>query len=384
MTLLCCCTFQLLAQGFNPGTVYLDDNGYVEYLAGNLPIVISVPHGGYVEPDDIPDRNCTGCVYLRDSYTQEMAWLIQASFYEETGCYPHLVINLLHRRKFDANRDIDTAADGDASVEQSWYAYHDFLDTAKVAIAQSYSRGLFLDLHGHAHDIQRVELGYLLSRSELQLVDESLNMEEYISESSIQSLVSDNLGGHSHAELLRGPTSLGTLLEGQGFAAVPSLDTPFPEDDEPYFTGGYNTRRHSSLEGGMIDGIQIECNRNIRFEEDLREAFADSLTQSVIRYIDTHFNEEFTGNYCGLLSQSTSVFDADPIMVYPNPVGHQFQLKSNTGGVDIMIYNSLGQPIKQLQWNGAPINVGDLSNGVYFLTFSQEGELLGQDVLVKG
>ena len=80
--LFCLFVSSLFSQTYIPGNTYFDNTAYVEYIAGNLPIVISVPHGGYLEPVSIPDRNCTGCVYVRDSYTQELARLIKDAFIE--------------------------------------------------------------------------------------------------------------------------------------------------------------------------------------------------------------------------------------------------------------------------------------------------------------
>ena len=115
-----------------------------------------------------------------------------------------MIFNLLHRKKFDANRNIDDAADGNPTVEMAWYAYHDFLDSAKTRIIQEYDRGIFYDLHGHGHSIQRIELGYALSKSQLQFLDSVLNTNVYIEQSTIQTLVGDNIQNFTHAELLRG------------------------------------------------------------------------------------------------------------------------------------------------------------------------------------
>ncbi len=285
--------YDFLLQGntetYIPGNVYLDDNGYVEYIAGNLPIVISAPHGGYLTPTALPDRLCDGCSYEPDNYTQELAREMQAAFFEATGFYPHVVINLLHRQKFDANRDIDTAADGNATVEQSWYAYHEFLKIAKNTIEEQHDRGLFLDVHGHGHEIQRLELGYAISKNELQLTDSDLNTPTYVSESTIQTLVGDNIQSLTHAELLRGVQSFGAMTDNGGYPAVPSFSTPFPLDEETYFSGGYNCKRHGSLYGGAIDGIQIECHSSVRFDEQTRQAFAIELAKVSMDFLNAHY-----------------------------------------------------------------------------------------------
>ncbi|MEO1415926.1 MAG: T9SS type A sorting domain-containing protein [Bacteroidota bacterium] len=363
----------LSAQSFVAGQRYAGPHGYVEYQAGNLPILISVPHGGYLQPAVIPNRNCTGCSYSRDSYTQELSRLLSELLEQRTGCVPHMVINLLHRRKFDANRDIGDAADGDSTVEDSWYAYHQFLDSAKARMVQEFGRGLFLDMHGHAHTIQRVELGYTLSRSELQLPDSILNQEFYVEESSIKHLVSDNLRRLTHAELLRGPQSLGSMLTQQGVPAVPSEDDPFPLTAEPYFSGGYNTQRHGSRGGGQIDGIQIECHQGIRFDSVARGAFADSLSLSLIRYIQWHYESGFPQNACGAMVQIEAEASPVSIRVYPNPTTTQLWLKGVKMGCHIRIFDVIGQIVQEDIWEGEGIAVEKLPRGMYYLSFGQQG-----------
>lgn len=166
-------------QTYLPGETYYGTNDYIEYKAGNLPIIISAPHGGDLEPLNIPDRNCTGCVYVKDAFTQELIREINDAIYEEFGCFPHIIINRLHRRKLDANRNIDDAADGNSDGEQAWNDFQNFIEGAKDSIEANFGKGLYLDLHGHGHDIQRLELGYRISKSELQLSDTELNSSIY-------------------------------------------------------------------------------------------------------------------------------------------------------------------------------------------------------------
>ncbi len=359
-----------MAQSFIPGQSYLDSNYYVEYLAGNLPFVISVPHGGYFEPASIPDRNCSGCVYLRDAYTQELARELRDRIISNTGCYPHMVINLLHRKKFDANRDIGAAADGNAVVEKSWFAYHEFLDSAKAMVERDYGRGLFFDLHGHAHTIQRLELGYTLSKTEIQLPDSALDDQFYVDQSSIRALVGDNRMNLSHSELLRGKLSLGTLFEQRGYPAVPSLYDPFPLSNEPYFNGGYNTRRHSSLDSGSIDGVQIECNQSIRFNVQNRLDFGDSLAEILFDFYELHFDSALYQNYCNPSVGFLESRRGGKIVVSPNPVKDQFRITPVQKTL-VWLYNAEGKRIKEVLWKGDPINIESLPSGPYFLFFPE-------------
>jgi hypothetical protein len=373
------------SQTYIPGNTYYDSTGFVEYRAGNLPIIISTPHGGSLEPASIPDRNCAGCVYLKDSWTKPIAEGIYDSFYQQNGCYPHMIINLLHRKKFDANRDIGDAADGNFTVEQAWNGYHDFIESAKAQVVIDYGRGLFLDIHGHAHTIQRIELGYLLSASELQLSDSILNMPISVAKSSIRTLTSDNIQGLNHSELLRGQNSFGTLLDDKGFPSVPSFTDPFPDISEAYFSGGYNIVRHGSRDNeGEIDAIQLELNQDVRFNTPTRELLIDSITTSAIEYFDFHYNNQFVDNFCNLILGTSEVNHKQSYFsLFPNPASDYFILNSHLDYLDIKIYNAIGQMVlyKKALFK-EKINIDKLEGGVYIVQLFKEGTILSSKKLI--
>ena len=375
--------FLLFSQTYVPGQIYYDSTGYVKYRAGNLPIILSSPHGGDLQPSSIPDRNCSGCVYLKDSWTKEITEGLYNKIISETGCYPHVIINLLHRKKFDANRDIIDAADGNPTVEIAWQTYHNFIDSAKNQIVEDYGRGLFLDMHGHAHTIQRIELGYLLSKNELQLTETTLNTNTYIEESSIRALVEQNIQNFSHSELLRGQYSFGTIMDDKGFPCVPSSSDPFPLGSEPYFSGGYNTQRHGSRDNnGEIDGIQIEMNQSIRFDNIMREMLVDSLNSSINEYVDYHYNSQFINNYCGLISEVTENNDID-LKLYPNPATDYFYLSGETNNTELSIFNSIGQKVRSEQWSKDKVNIELLPAGLYFVRIVKNNLTLDIVKLIK-
>ena len=375
--------FLLFSQTYVPGQIYYDSTGYVQYRAGNLPIILSSPHGGDLQPSSIPDRNCSGCVYLKDSWTKEITEGVYNKIVSETGCYPHVIINLLHRKKFDANRDIIDAADGNPTVEIAWQTYHNFIDSAKNQIVEDYGRGLFLDIHGHAHTIQRIELGYLLSKNELQLQDTTLNTNIYIEESSIRALVEENIQNFSHSELLRGNYSFGTIMDDKGFPCVPSSSDPFPQGSEPYFSGGYNTQRHSSRNNnGEIDGIQIEMNQSIRFDSIMREMLVDSLNLSINEYVDFHYNNQFINNYCGLILEVTENNDIN-LKLYPNPATDYFCLSGETNNTELSIFNSIGQKVISEQWSKDEVNIELLPAGLYFVRIVKNNITLDMVKLIK-
>lgn len=270
---------------FVAGETYFGRRQYIEYLAGDLPVIVSAPHGGNLEPAEISAR--TSGVTTRDLNTQELARAFASALFDRTGRRAHIIINRLHRNRLDANREIVEAAQGDVFGEWAWAEYHGFIEAAKQSVDEQYGSGLYIDLHGHGHDIQRLELGYLLAASDLELPDNLLDDPDLVNRSSIRALALAAAVGF--VELVRGATSLGGLLAQEGFPTVPSPAQPDP-GGAPYFTGGYSTARHGSRDGGSISGVQIEANLiGVRDSASARAAFADALAGTLEAFMAMHF-----------------------------------------------------------------------------------------------
>jgi N-formylglutamate amidohydrolase len=268
-----------------------DDSGWVEYTPGDAPLILVAPHGGTLTPPLLPDRACTGCVLVNDLNTQELARVVVATWERRTRTRPHLVVNLLHRRKFDANRELTEASGGDVRLTPSWRAFHAFIDTAKVLVARSRPRGLLIDLHGHGHAVPRLEWGYLLGAGTLRLGDQALVAARSLERSSIARLAAERAATDDGAQLLRGPFSLGGLLAARGVRGVPSPAEPAPLLGEEYFDGGYNTERHGSLGGrSPVDAVQLECHLpGVRDTAENRQRFAEALVDALLVYLARHY-----------------------------------------------------------------------------------------------
>jgi hypothetical protein len=269
-----------------PGQVYRDAQGWVEYTAGDAPIVIIAPHGGLLTPSALRDRSCDACVTTNDTNTQQLARAIVDSFTARTGRRPHLVVNLLHRRKFDANRDLPEATSGNAgALEPSWRWMHAAIDTARADVVRRWQHGLVIDLHGHAHTVPRLELGYLLTAAQLRLTDAELVAGALLDGSSVARLTRAPRSGLGAAAVLRGAGSLGALLEARGVPSVPSPSAPAPSVGEAYFSGGYNTFTHGSRDGGPVDAVQVECHfPGLRDTPGNRAQFASRFTDALIEF----------------------------------------------------------------------------------------------------
>ncbi|MCF6213558.1 MAG: hypothetical protein L3J45_05985 [Flavobacteriaceae bacterium] len=275
---------------YTAGTTYFGFNNYIEYKAGNLPIIIVAPHGGSITPFDIPDR--TYGTMTVDSNTEQLSVLIADSIKARFGKYPHLIICRLKRTKLDANRDVDEAAQGNAIASHSWEEFHHYIEVAKTKITQDYGNGLYLDIHGHGinpdgfYDL-RIWLGYLLTSEELDLPDNILNSDNYKNKSSIKMLAETS--NSEFIALIRGPLSFGSLIENAGYASVPSNINPSPQGSR-FFSGGYNTWRHGSKNSGAIDAIQLELPKiGIRNNQAEWSAFSGKLTGVLNQYFQEHY-----------------------------------------------------------------------------------------------
>ena len=296
-------------------------NRYIAYQKGTLPIVLSVPHGGAVAPTGIPDRTCNSPTTVTDANTIDLANNISTALFNRTGCYPHIIYCNLKRTKLDCNRNLADAACGNAAAETAWHEFHNFIDTAQQIASDAFEDNIFyVDLHGHGHPIQRIELGYLLRDYELELPDSVLNTAQYLGYSSIKNIAANNQNNYQHAELLRGSAALGTLLGNKNYPAVPSQQIPAPGTMSNYFSGGYNTANHTCYTAGnTVNGVQMECNyTGIRDNAANRQAFGNSLAVVLLNYLYIHRNVSVAA--CTPLLGIEAFANQDALKIYPNPV----------------------------------------------------------------
>ena len=391
-------TSSLFAQTPGVSTFYEQFSGdtreYIEYIPGNLPIIISAPHGGVKQsgqtiggtfyPDNdstLTDRSCG--TNERDDNTEILVREIQAEIFALTGCYAHVIINNLHRSKLDPNRSSSEATCGDTDALDHWNAWHSFIDQASTSVEANWGKGLYIDLHGQSHTIPRIEIGYNITAS--QLNSGNLNSTTNIDRSTIKSLVSNNLNNLTHEQLIRGSNSLGELFQDapavfynanvnpgcgvtSGYRAVPSnsdygntsCDDTTPHSN-PYFDGNYyNNRRHGSGNGsgtnagsndggGNVDGIMTEVNRRVRdlgtYNGNVYDSrpqtlvpFAQEYAAIVLDYIDIHYNDFALFSYP---SNTYDINDPDPSPSITGLSGGTFSstvglsINASTGTIDL-------------------------------------------------
>ena len=276
---------------YQSGKVYFGREKYIEYYAGNLPIILSAPHGGQLTPDEISDR--TYGTFVTDLNTYELTKTIMDSMIVRFGGYPHVILCKLKRTKLDANRDSIEAAQENKYALRAWQEYHHYIEVAKKKITNDQGSGLFLDIHGHGinpdgfYDL-RTWLGYLISSEELDQSNGALNTNSYQSKSSISAWVDSS--SYSFIEVLRGKVSFGSILDSLGYKSLPSINDLSP-DGMRYFSGGYNTARHGSRSGGVISSIQIELPKpGIRDNQSTWSSYSKALNSTINEYYKVHLN----------------------------------------------------------------------------------------------
>ncbi len=360
--------FKIIAQSFIPGNIYFGQNGYIEYHPGNLPIIITAPHGGTIEPSDIPDRTCglTGV----DSRTQTLIREIEYEIFQMTGRYPHIIICRLARKKLDANRDYDEATCGNNEASPYWFEWHKYIDSAKAIVTRQWGKGFYIDLHGHSHDIQRIEWGYLLSSTQLGYSDATLNQQTYINQSSIRNLAGNNVRNLAHSQLIRGPLSIGTLVADRGIPGVPSAQNTSPGVD-PYFSGGFNTVRHGSRDGGLIDGVQLEAHSTIRTDHVARVDFSNKLASVILDYLRLHYFTDLDNYFTWNDTDSGISFDAIDVpyvqnfdAVFPGDQTH-FLIDNDTQFPGMYAFNTLNST-KPLEFRRYTVGSSTTGNGYLF------------------
>ena len=338
-----------VAQSLPVGATRWSPLGYVEYIVGNAPIVVSAGHGGELSPASIPDR--TYGTFVQDLRTLELA----REFGEQLGARfrlrPHVILFHLERYKVDVNRDIVEGAQGHPLGVAAYLDFHQAVADARAAALAQWGYGFYFDLHGHGHPENWIELGYSLTSSQLALSDGTLSQSTYINQSTLRS--AGSLGVTTFPVLLRGANSLGNWLQTGGYDSVPSPVNASPGSGN-YFSGGFNVDTYGSSNGTPVDGVQIESPITVRSTVTVRRPFLDR----VGGWLETFFQAYRGGNPA--LGGRVTIAAAD-------------RVASETGGQAEFVVSRTGDLVAPrlvpLQWRGTATAGADYPTPPQFASF---------------
>ena len=293
--------YELLAQPFLPGVTYFGRSNYIQYAAGDLPFILSAPHGGTLTPSEIPNRtNCASCpgwdfTTTTDTATDDVANRVRTAVANLTGHLPHIIICRLDRDKIDCNRPIDEGAQGNAAAVTAWNEFQNYIDASSNAVIGTFGRGFYIDQHGQGHPEQRLELGYLLDKYDLTNSNTQLDsVSSYRNSSSIRTLANSIASSNTFSQLLRGTNSFGAWMVSEGYPSTPSytIPAPFanPAASSNFFDGGYNTQVHGSDGGGPLSALQIEANYDgVRDFASNRIAYSQALARVMEKFFARYY-----------------------------------------------------------------------------------------------
>lgn len=216
-------------------SVFPNSIKYLTYGVGNIPIILSAPHGGGIKPLSIPYRKYGN--RGRDSYTRR---LIQKVI--ELLDKPYYVYSDIHRSRVDLNRDIEEAAQGNRKAELIWTQWNNKLNEFTSIVKAKHGKGLYVDIHSH-NNSDKFQIGYGLSVNEYN----DIRVGWEINDKSTMYAFRD---GNSEFPALFGEFSFPHNLEVFGYEVL------IPEAENKYLNGGRNIYKFSDK---SIGAIQIEC-----------------------------------------------------------------------------------------------------------------------------
>ncbi len=248
-------SFAAIARGDEPAR-------FVRTQVGELPIILSAPHGGKLDVPNVDVRKGEGLatggngfVINRDTGTEELAQQVAAAIEKRFGKKPYFVIARSHRKYLDPNRPPEIAYE-DADAKPMYDAYHSALSDSCREVQQKFHKGLLLDIHGQGEAKDTVFRGTQNGKT--------------------VTLLRERFGEAAHV----GETSLFGRLKTHGWKVHPD---PFDGSEQSGFRGGYIVQTYGSHQGFGIDAIQLEFGADYR-AKDSRDKTATTLTNAVAEY----------------------------------------------------------------------------------------------------
>ena len=229
---------------------------------GEIPILITAPHGGYEAIPGVPPRRAGKT--LRDKNTLEIAEALADAVQERLGKRPYVVAARFARLYIDANRAASQAFDT-AEAPPYYEAYHRQIANYVSELKQKHPGGaLLLDIHGQSTDNRAIYRG--------------------TRHGSTVSRLLERFG----CAALTGEKSLFGVLAIKGHRVIP---TNIPDDclfEEDRYVGGFTVATYGSHHRTGIDAIQIELGGDFRRTTAITADLAEAVSVFYKTYLDEH------------------------------------------------------------------------------------------------
>lgn len=247
----------------------LDLTACVRVQQGELPIIISAPHGGArqipnVEPrrGEGLEKGSSGFFTGRDVGTEQLALEVAAELEKRMGKRPWFVISRVHRQYIDFNRPAEIGLE-DPDARPVYDHYHQSLGKACEEVAERHRCGLLIDIHGQGTSRSTVYRGTRNGKT--------------------TELLQQRFGRAAQS----GAESLFGLLAARGWKVDPK---PLDGKEQAGFTGGYIVGTYGSHQQTAIDAMQLEFGADYTDKQARRQTatvLAEALAEYAARYLQT-------------------------------------------------------------------------------------------------
>lgn len=234
-----------------------DESGsLVAIETGELPILLSAPHGGRQAIPGVPVRTGVGVRQFRtqsDVRTLDLTVQLADAIEEQLGERPYLVAAKFHRKYLDANRRAQDAYESPAA-KATYETYHQAMTQARREIMERWGRGIVIDIHGQGAEPQAIFRGTQNGQTV------------------------KHLEHRFGSDAWKGDSSLFGRFEALGIPVIPATDSDDSEDSR--YDGGFIVWTYGSRSGGTVDAIQLELGRDLRERANLSET-AKTLAKAI-------------------------------------------------------------------------------------------------------
>ena len=235
----------------------LNDDPLIFIQKGELPIIISAPHGGRLPIQGCPLRTNTAAsqfVTVLDTNSDKVAEETATEVERLCGKKPWVVIARFSRKYVDANRPETDGAESEAG-KAVYRRYHAALKVAVEAI-QSNPKCVLLDIHSQGKTKDTV----------------------YRGTANLSSLKNQSLSPFD------GPNGFLLSLEKSGMKIEPSVVKPEAKEHAS-FNGGFITRHYGAGSPDGIDAIQLEFGADFRTKDQIPKT-ARSIAKSLRLHLE--------------------------------------------------------------------------------------------------
>lgn len=255
--------YLLSALAFTYANLAYACSDYIDYQEGNVPILLTSPHGAGKAQllPSVPPRqggDFKRFVNRADQYTDKLTWSI-AKYLKQNGFTPFVVVAGVHRSQIDFNRPPEQAYET-VQAESCYRYYHQRLRHALNNIRDNWQYGFMLDVHGQ-------------SKYDYEILRGTRNKE------TIEGLI--QRFGKDVSE------------EENGFFTVLREKTyhihPRRHKRERYYYGGFTLKQYGSHLPNGIDAMQVEIGRAIRKDKDRREKMAADIAEAITRFYQRYY-----------------------------------------------------------------------------------------------